>query len=136
MVGRFDGGRISSDGGSLLLREVEKRTHILKRLAGCFIDHRDPELIEHSVESLVKQRVYGIALGYEDLNDHDTLRYDALLGVLGGEGRPKRCGEAPRGGPGQGAGGEEHAQSAGVDTGEGGCREPLQEDRGRLGSDG
>ena len=52
VVGRFDGGRISSDGGSLLLREVEKRTHILKRLAGCFIDHRDPELIEHTVESL------------------------------------------------------------------------------------
>ena len=52
MVGRFDGGRISSDGGSLLLREVESRTHILKRLAGCFIDHRDPELIEHTVESL------------------------------------------------------------------------------------
>jgi len=52
---------------------VEERTHILKRLAGCFVDHRDPELIEHSVGSLVKQRVYGIALGYEDLNDHDTL---------------------------------------------------------------
>jgi len=51
-------------------------------LAGCFVDHRDPELIEHSVGSLVKQRVYGIALGYEDLNDHDILRYDALLGLL------------------------------------------------------
>ena len=63
------------------MREVEERTHILKRLAGCFVDHRDPELIEHSVGSLVKQRVYGIALGYEDLNDHDTLRYDALLGL-------------------------------------------------------
>ena len=73
VVGRFDGGRISSDGGCVLLREVEERTHILKRLAGCFVDHRDPELIEHSVGSLVKQRVYGIALGYEDLNDHDTL---------------------------------------------------------------
>lgn len=83
VVGRFDGGRISTDGGSVLLREVESRTHILKRLAGCFIDHRDPELIEHSVESLIKQRVYGIALGYEDLNDHDTLRHDVLLGVLG-----------------------------------------------------
>ena len=56
------------------MREVEERTHILKRLAGCFVDHRDPELIENSVESLVKQRVYGIAIGYEDLNDHDTLR--------------------------------------------------------------
>ncbi|MFH0342763.1 MAG: transposase [Chromatiales bacterium] len=64
VVGRFDGGRISSDGGSVLLREVEKRTHILKRLAGCFIDHRDPELIEHSVESLIKQRVVGMALNW------------------------------------------------------------------------
>ena len=80
VVGRFDGGRISSDGGSLLLREVESRTHILKRLAGCFIDHRDPELIEHSVESLIKQRVYGMALGYEDLNDHDTLAARCVIG--------------------------------------------------------
>ncbi|MFH0342331.1 MAG: transposase [Chromatiales bacterium] len=82
VAGRFDGGKMSSDGGSLLLFEVEKRTHILKRLAARFIDHRDPELIEHSVESLMKQRVYGMALGYEDLNDHDTLRHDVLLGVL------------------------------------------------------
>ena len=92
VVGRFDGGRISSDGGSLLLREVEKRTHILKRLAGCFIDHRDGELIEHSVESLIKQRVYGMALGYEDLNDHDTLRHDALLGLLGEKEDPSGAG--------------------------------------------
>ena len=100
MVGRFDGGRISSDGGSLLLREVESRMHILKRLAGCFIDHRDPELIEHSVESLIKQRVYGMALGYEDLNDHDTLRHDALLGLLGEKKDPSGAGrrrEADRG---------------------------------------
>ena len=81
MVGRFDGGRISSDGGSLLLREVESRTHILKRLAGCFIDYRDPELIEHAVESLIKQRVYGMGLGYEDLNDHG---YAAARCVIGG----------------------------------------------------
>ena len=91
-MGRFDGGRISSDGGCVLLREVEERTHILKRLAGCFVDHRDPELIEHSVGSLVKQRVYGIALGYEDLNDHDTLRYDALLGVLADKEDPSGAG--------------------------------------------
>jgi hypothetical protein len=92
VVGRFDGGRISSDGGCVLLREVEERTHILKRLAGCFVDHRDPELIEHSVGSLVKQRVYGIALGYEDLNDHDTLRYDALLGLLADKEDPSGAG--------------------------------------------
>ena len=55
---------------------------MLKRLAGCFHDHRNPELIEHPLESLIKQRVYGIALGYEDLNDHDTLRHDELLALL------------------------------------------------------
>ena len=82
VIGKFDGGRISSDGGGVLLREVEHRTHILKRLSECFTDHRDLDRIEHSVESLVKQRAMGIALGYEDLNDHDILRHDALLAVL------------------------------------------------------
>ena len=82
VIGRFDGGRISSDGGGVLLRETEQRTHILKRLAECFIDYRDPELIEHSVESLIKQRVIAMALGYEDLNDHDALRQDVLLALL------------------------------------------------------
>jgi len=82
MVGQFDGGKISSDSGGLLLREVEQRTHIMKRLAGCFIDYRDPDQIEHSVESLIKQRIMGLALGYEDLNDHDALRQDPLLALL------------------------------------------------------
>ena len=82
VVGKFDGGNISSDGGGLFLREVEKRTHILKRLSECFRDYRDPELIEHTVESLIKQRVLALALGYEDLNDHDALRHDALLALL------------------------------------------------------
>lgn len=82
VVGQFDGGRITSDGGGILLREVENRTHILKRLSQCFHDYRDPELIEHTLESLIKQRVYGLALGYEDLNDHDELRQDALLALL------------------------------------------------------
>lgn len=82
VVGEFDGGKISSDSGGLLLREVEQRTGILSRLAGCFVDHRDPDQIEHTVESLIKQRVMGLALGYEDLNDHDALRADPLLGLL------------------------------------------------------
>jgi len=82
VVGQFDGGRISSDSGGLLLREVEQRTHILKRLAGCFTDHRNTDQIEHSLGSLIKQRVMGLALGYEDLNDHDTLRHDPLLALL------------------------------------------------------
>ena len=82
VVAQFDGGKISSDSGGLLLREVEQRTHILQRLAGCFVDHRGQDQIEHSVESLIKQRVMGLALGYEDLNDHDDLRHDPLLALL------------------------------------------------------
>ena len=82
VIGRFDGGKISSDAGGVLLREVESRLHILKRLAGCYRDYRDRDRIEHSVESLIRQRVYGIALGYEDLNDHDSLRHDVVLGLL------------------------------------------------------
>ena len=82
VIGRFDGGMISSDGGGLVLREVERSCGILKRFAGCFQDHRDPERTEHSLEALISQRVYGIALGYEDLNDHDRLRHDVMMGVL------------------------------------------------------
>ena len=79
---QFDGGAISSDGGGLLLREVEKRIGILHQFASCFTDYRNPDLIEHTVEELVAQRVYGLALGYEDLNDHEELRNDPLLAVL------------------------------------------------------
>jgi hypothetical protein len=83
VIGRFDGGKISSDAGGVLLREVESRFHILKRLAsGCFRDYRNEDRIEHTVESLIRQRVYGIALGYEDLNDHDSLRHDVVMGLL------------------------------------------------------
>jgi hypothetical protein len=80
--GGFDGGTITSDAGGLLLREVEKRTGIIQQFAACFRDHRRAERIEHGVEELVAQRVYGLALGYEDLNDHEELRRDPLLGVL------------------------------------------------------
>jgi len=88
VVAKFDGGQISSDGGGLLLREVEKRTAIVQRLAQQFTDHRDPEAIEHSVEELVGQRVMAIALGYEDLNDHNRLRADPLLALLAGKADP------------------------------------------------
>lgn len=80
--GQFNGGAISSDGGGLLLREVDKRIGLIKQFAGCFTDYRDPDLIEHRLEELVGQRIYGLALGYEDLNDHEQLRKDPLLGVL------------------------------------------------------
>jgi Transposase DDE domain group 1 len=82
VIGRFDGGRISSDAGGVLLRETEKCSHILERLAGCFQDYRNEDRIEHPVGSLLRQRVYGIALGYEDLNDHDSLRHDVVMGLL------------------------------------------------------
>jgi hypothetical protein len=82
VIGKFNGGEISSDGGGVLLREVEQRTQILSRLSQCFIDYRDPERIEHVLESLIKQRVMALALGYEDLNDHDELCRDSMLALL------------------------------------------------------
>jgi len=88
VVGKFDGGMITSDGGALLLREAEERFAIIGRFAGCFTDHRDEDLIEHTVEELVAQRVYGLALGYEDLCDHDKLRHDHLLATLVGKKDP------------------------------------------------
>ena len=69
-----DGGDISSDAGGLLLREVEGRLGILKRFAGCFTDYRKKKWIEHPVEDLIAQRVYGLCLGYEDLNDQKRRR--------------------------------------------------------------
>lgn len=88
VTARFDGGTITSDAGGLLLREVEARTGILRNFAACFDDHRNPELVEHTAYELIAQRVYGLALGYEDLNDHDTLRQDPLLAVLVGKADP------------------------------------------------
>ncbi len=84
-MARFDGGAITSEAGGLLLRGVEKATGIIRQFARCFTDHRDVESIEHAVEELVAQRVYGLALGYEDLNDHDALRHDPLLAALVGK---------------------------------------------------
>src|SRR5260370_4615497 len=80
--GQFDGGSITSEAGGLLLREVEKQTNIIGQFASCFTDYRDAELREHAVAELVAQRIYGLALGYEDLNDHEELRRDPLLAVL------------------------------------------------------
>src|SRR2546425_10592944 len=73
VVARFDGGTITTDGGGLLLRETDRRLNLLPRFAECFLDGRSPLLVEHTVEQLVSQRVYGLALGYEDLNDHEQL---------------------------------------------------------------
>ena len=88
VVARFDGGPVTSDAGGLLLREVEAKFRFLEQFARCFTDHRDPELVEHTLTDLLKQRVFGLRLGYEDLIDHDRLRHDALLAVLVGKNDP------------------------------------------------
>jgi len=85
VVGDFSGGRITTDGGGLLLREIATGTKLLERFADCFIDNRNQGLIEHTKLELLSQRIFGIALGYEDLNDHDDLRADALLATLVGK---------------------------------------------------
>jgi hypothetical protein len=81
----FDGGAMTSDAGGLLLGRAAKALGLVERLAGCFLDHRDPTPIEHSVPTLVGQRVFGLALGYEDLDDHDTLRHDPVFAALAGK---------------------------------------------------
>jgi hypothetical protein len=85
VVARFDGGTTTSDGGGLLLRATDQRLNLLPRLAQCFLDGRDATRIEHSVAEMVSQRVYGLALGYEDLNDHEQLRQDPMLKLLAGQ---------------------------------------------------
>jgi len=87
-VARFDGGRISSDGGAILLQHVEQITGVIDQFAQCFTDHRNPDLIEHTCHELITQRIYALALGYEDLNDHDELRHDPLLASLVGKTDP------------------------------------------------
>jgi hypothetical protein len=88
IVAEFNGGTISSDAGGLLLQETDAKMNLLSRFSECFLDGRNPILIEHSVEQMVRQRVYALALGYEDLNDHDQLREDPLLGLMAGKPEP------------------------------------------------
>ena len=90
VVARFDGGRITSDGGGLLLREVDRRIGLLNRLARCFRDGRDAGRVQHSVREMLAQRIYGLALGYEDLNDHEQLRTDPMMSVLADKADVKR----------------------------------------------
>jgi Transposase DDE domain group 1 len=84
IVARFDGGTISSDGGAFLLRQADQRLNLLARLAGCFLDGRNQNQVEHSIQEMLSQRIYGLALGYEDLNDHEQLRNDPVFGILAG----------------------------------------------------
>lgn len=88
VVSDFNGGNITSDAGGLLLREISRGKGIISGFSKCFTDYRNPEKLEHSVEELVGQRVYGLALGYEDLNDHDDLRRDPFFALLAGKKEP------------------------------------------------
>ena len=108
VVAGFDGGNITSNAGALLLGQVDRGLGLVRRFADCFIDRRDPRYVEHQVETLVGQRIFGLALGYEDLNDHDELRKDPTFAVLAGK---LKSGAAVGL---RGAGGQEHAQSPGA----------------------
>ena len=85
VVAAFDGGAITSNAGALLLGQVDRGLGLVRRFAACFTDRRDPRFVEHRVETLVGQRVFALALGYEDLNDHDELRKDPVMAVLAGK---------------------------------------------------
>jgi hypothetical protein len=85
VVAQFEGSWLSTEGGSLLLRQADRKIGLLRRVARCFTDYRQRERIEHRLEEMLGQRIYGLALAYEDLNDHEQLRQDPLLGVLAGK---------------------------------------------------
>jgi Transposase DDE domain group 1 len=85
IVARFDAPAVTSDAGGLLLREVDLKFGFIQRFAECFSDHRNPKFVTHDLPALLAQRICGIALGYEDLNDHDAIRHDPLMAVLAGK---------------------------------------------------
>jgi hypothetical protein len=95
LVASFDGGRMTSNAGAVLLGATDRAVRLVERFARCFADRRSPELIEHSVARLVGQRVYALAMGYEDLNDHDELRHDPVMAVLAGKLEARRPDCAP-----------------------------------------
>ena len=86
VVADFDGGPITSDAGALLLRRVDRHLSVSDQVAACFTDHRDPKRIRYSLRKLIAQRIVGIALGYEDLIDHDQLRHDSLMALVSEKG--------------------------------------------------
>ena len=95
VVASFDGGAITSDAGGVLLGAADRAIGLLDRFAACLVDRRRSDLIEHAVRTLVGQRVFGIALGYEDLVDHDQLRHDPIMAVLAGKLQARRRDCAP-----------------------------------------
>jgi Transposase DDE domain group 1 len=95
VVAAFDGGAMTSEAGAMLLGATDRQIRMIERFAGCFTDYRDADLLVHEVPGLVGQRVFGIALGYEDLIDHDQLRHDPVMAVLGGRLEARRADCAP-----------------------------------------
>ena len=120
VVAAFDGGAVTSDAGALLLGATDKAIGLIERFAGCFSDGRSRDRIEHEIATLVGQRVFGIALGYEDVIDHDRLRHDPAMAILAGklEARRSRLCAAGR---------QEHAQPARARAG--GRADALPQDR-------
>ena len=90
VVAAFDGGAITSDAGALLLREADRAIGLIDRVAACFEDRRDPDAVVHAVRTLVGQRIVSIACGYEDINDHDQLRFDPVLSLFSGARKANR----------------------------------------------
>ena len=95
VVANFDGGTITSDAGALLLGVTDRAIGLVRRFAACFVDHRVPDQVEHTLTTLVGQRVFALALGYEDLVDHDTLRHDRVLAAVSGKLAAQRSNCAP-----------------------------------------
>jgi hypothetical protein len=95
VVAAFDGGAVTSDAGALLLGATDKAIGLIERFAGCFSDGRSQERIEHEIATLVGQRIFGLALGYEDVLDHDQLRHDPVMAVLAGKLEARRPDCAP-----------------------------------------
>src|SRR5215469_6700576 len=114
---RFSERQLSTEGGALLLRETDRKIGLLSRVRKCFSDYRNPVFIEHELGELLAQRIYGLALGYEDLNDHEELRRDPLLALMAG----KRKLEEP-------LGGQEYLESTGTDSGGLTARGSLSQD--------
>jgi len=90
-VAEFSGARLTTEGGSLLLRQADRKIGLLRRIAACFTDYRQPERIEHRLEEMLAQRIYGLALGYEDLNDHEQTAAGSAVGRVGWEERLGRA---------------------------------------------
>ena len=120
VVAAFDGGAVTSDAGALLLREADRAITLINRVSGCFTDHCDADQVIHALPTLIGQRIVAIALGYEDVNDHDVLRRDPVLALFSDRLEPKRQDCAPLAGKSTVDGGL-NPRKSGARTALGGC---------------